>query len=322
MKHFSHILAVLVATCHLSSVQAADKFKLTALYPNAEVFKTLDKDIAAIELIDGTIEYRIDSADEGEGEGYWPTSTQEIQADLSRVIYDHEGSETSLSVFRNIKAELEKKDFDVLYSCARSECGDVAGWRLYLSRYIEGLEQGQYYLLAEHPRKNGGTWHIAIYINEFTGRARTLVDISSTFEVAYDRFAIDQSKLGVRLQEGEAVALHHGLFAIDSAKIRTQFTDELEIIAQSLKDDKAANIEIRGYADKTGSDQHNLELSQQRAEAVRQHLISEFGISEARLSALGLGAVEQIDGITTAQQLRRVELVKVSTTTTAGTEEM
>ena len=46
---------------------------------------------------------------------------------------------------------------------------------------------------------------------------------------------------------------------------------------------------IVGHTDATGSRERNLKLSQERADAIREALIKPFGISPARIEAVGLG---------------------------------
>jgi Outer membrane protein and related peptidoglycan-associated (lipo)proteins len=67
---------------------------------------------------------------------------------------------------------------------------------------------------------------------------------------------------------------------------------------------------IVGYTDNTGSYETNMRLSQQRADAVRNYLISQ-GVSSARLQAIGKGWNDPIATNATAAgraQNRRVEM--------------
>jgi outer membrane protein OmpA-like peptidoglycan-associated protein len=71
------------------------------------------------------------------------------------------------------------------------------------------------------------------------------------------------------------------------------------------------NLAIEGYTDTTGSADFNLKLSQQRADAVRQFLISQ-GLSANAITSKGLGDADPAADNDTAagrQQNRRVEIV-------------
>jgi outer membrane protein OmpA-like peptidoglycan-associated protein len=68
---------------------------------------------------------------------------------------------------------------------------------------------------------------------------------------------------------------------------------------------------VEGYADSRGSDAHNLELSQRRAEAVRSYMVQK-GYPSDRVSAKGMGEVRPIADNTTSEgraNNRRVEIV-------------
>jgi outer membrane protein OmpA-like peptidoglycan-associated protein len=70
-------------------------------------------------------------------------------------------------------------------------------------------------------------------------------------------------------------------------------------------------LQLEGHTDAVGSDDYNLKLSQQRADAVRDFLV-EQGVSLANISAVGLGKdspVASNDSAAGRQQNRRVELV-------------
>jgi outer membrane protein OmpA-like peptidoglycan-associated protein len=71
-------------------------------------------------------------------------------------------------------------------------------------------------------------------------------------------------------------------------------------------------ITIEGHTDSTASSQHNQELSERRANAVRRHL-ENAAIAATRLNAVGYGATRPVAANETAlgrAQNRRVELVK------------
>ncbi|MCX7079662.1 MAG: OmpA family protein [Pseudomonas sp.] len=77
-------------------------------------------------------------------------------------------------------------------------------------------------------------------------------------------------------------------FATDSANIAPGFYQPLNNLAGSLKEFNQNQIEIVGYTDSTGSRQHNMDLSQRRAQSVATYLTSQ-GVGGANLSARGAG---------------------------------
>ena len=99
-------------------------------------------------------------------------------------------------------------------------------------------------------------------------------------------------------------------FATDSSAIASSFNSPLNNLANSLKQFNQSNIEIIGYTDSTGSRQHNMDLSQQRAQSVATYLTSQ-GVDQAHLSVRGAGPDQPIASNADANgraQNRRVEV--------------
>lgn len=89
---------------------------------------------------------------------------------------------------------------------------------------------------------------------------------------------------------GEAVVLKGVQFETDSARLTEKSKEILNGVAATLTAPDAASVtvEIDGHTDSRASEAYNLMLSQQRAESVRQYLISK-GVPAKRLLAKGYG---------------------------------
>ncbi|GFM89116.1 OmpA family lipoprotein [Pseudomonas cichorii] len=99
-------------------------------------------------------------------------------------------------------------------------------------------------------------------------------------------------------------------FATDSSSIASSFYSPLNNLAGSLKQYSQSNIEIVGYTDSTGSRQHNMDLSLQRAQSVSTYLTSQ-GVDATRLSVRGAGPDQPIASnadVNGRAQNRRVEV--------------
>ena len=100
-------------------------------------------------------------------------------------------------------------------------------------------------------------------------------------------------------------------FAFDQATILEKSFDELDEVAQALKDAPRLTMRIEGHTDSTGSPEHNDQLSQARATAVRQFLIKQ-GVDESRLTAKGFGSKVPLETNATTEgreKNRRVEFL-------------
>jgi OmpA-OmpF porin, OOP family len=81
----------------------------------------------------------------------------------------------------------------------------------------------------------------------------------------------------------------HGEFDIDRALIRPEYQDEIARVGDFMKKYPTTTAVIEGHTDNVGSEEHNMELSQRRAEAVVKYLVENLGIEASRLQAKGYG---------------------------------
>ena len=110
------------------------------------------------------------------------------------------------------------------------------------------------------------------------------------------------------------VDLYGIYFDTDQTFVKPVSATTLAEVASLLKADPALRLEIAGHTDNSGSKDHNLTLSQARAEAVVSALAGQYGIDAARLTAKGYGDSKPVAGNDTAANMaknRRVELRKM-----------
>lgn len=101
------------------------------------------------------------------------------------------------------------------------------------------------------------------------------------------------------------------LFDTGSATLKPGADEALNRVAQFLQAQPNVKLRIEGHTDSRGSDSYNEALSQRRADAVAQALVSR-GIDSARLQSVGRGMELPIatnDTPAGRQQNRRVELI-------------
>lgn len=104
------------------------------------------------------------------------------------------------------------------------------------------------------------------------------------------------------------------LFDVNSDAIQASSYGVLKEIATVLKENPGVNINIVGHTDSDGDENANLNLSQNRALAVKNMLSSEFKIDAARMETDGKGESEPSDSNKTnigKANNRRVEFIKL-----------
>jgi OOP family OmpA-OmpF porin len=110
--------------------------------------------------------------------------------------------------------------------------------------------------------------------------------------------------------KAKAISLSGILFHHDSAELRDQSTAVLDATADTLMSNPGVHVEIAGHTDGQGDAAYNQGLSQRRADAVKDYLVSR-GVNASRLSASGYGETQPVADNNTAEgraQNRRVEL--------------
>ncbi len=124
---------------------------------------------------------------------------------------------------------------------------------------------------------------------------------------------IQYIKLAEKLTKKKRIVLQGINFDPGKAVIKPMYYPILDRVAEVLKENPNVKVEIQGHTDSVGPEDYNLRLSQARAEAVRQYLISK-GISPDRLIAKGYGEMMPIADNRTREgraKNRRIEFVVI-----------
>lgn len=106
------------------------------------------------------------------------------------------------------------------------------------------------------------------------------------------------------------VVLQDVNFEFDSAQLTANAQQILNDVADKLQANENVNVRLEGHTDSVGDDAYNKDLSQRRADSVKEYLTSR-GISESRMQATGYGEEQPVAGNNTQQgraENRRVEL--------------
>lgn len=141
-------------------------------------------------------------------------------------------------------------------------------------------------------------------------------DYSEGKTMAFKNFKLaaggDQNLIGKAFTDGKYIS--HGInFDVNKATIKPASMGEINAIAKILKENTSLKLEIGGHTDADGDDASNLKLSEARANAVKNQLVS-MGIEASRLTTKGYGETKPIASNTTFEgkaENRRVEFVKM-----------
>jgi len=117
-------------------------------------------------------------------------------------------------------------------------------------------------------------------------------------------------QLSIQIQQAKTVTLDNVHFATGKATLTNSSFKELNELVEFMKLKEELKIELAGHTDNVGNEESNMNLSQQRANAVKKYLISK-GVNGKRILAKGYGETSPVANNSTPegrQNNRRTEV--------------
>lgn len=128
-------------------------------------------------------------------------------------------------------------------------------------------------------------------------------------------YAVDENGCPIPVEEVARVELVVN-FDFDRSEVKAEYFDEIEEVAEFMRQYEDTVVELEGHTDSRGTEQYNQGLSERRANAVRQVMIDRFDISPGRITATGYGEGQPIASNSTdagRAENRRVITVVIKT---------
>ncbi len=256
----------------------------------------------------------------------YPQTTSETKESLEgkviRISYANPEERSSLEVFRNYEIELEKAGFAILYTCKNKECGGRAMSNAMVPNKMYptfgDLYPDQRYLTAKLAHDDGDIY-LGLYVaykptgGKTANKAYTQLDIVEIAPMQESMVKVDADAMAEQIFDTGSISIYGIYFDFDKADIKPESEPTIKEIASLLENNPELKIYIVGHTDNKGSVDYNLDLSQNRAEAVVTELTDSHGIDPGRVSAKGVGLYAPVASNKTEEgraKNRRVELVE------------
>jgi len=163
-----------------------------------------------------------------------------------------------------------------------------------------------------------GEYSIALPAGKFysyLGKADSYLPVSENVDTREitESTVIEKDLYMVPIEVGQTIRLNNIFFDTAKSILRPESNDELNNVVGILHDNPKMEIAISGHTDNVGGDEYNMKLSDDRANAVRNYLVSK-GVVGSRITAKGYGKTKPIADNTSdagRQTNRRVEFTIV-----------
>ncbi len=150
--------------------------------------------------------------------------------------------------------------------------------------------------------------YVLFIIDKYAGATNLISELT----LVKDEIVKPQEVLAQKKEiEPAAIKFDKIYFSTESDKIDANYMKEIIQAGQFLNENRGFYLTITGYSDNTGSDNHNIKLSQKRAEAIMNILIQKFGLTKERIKTNGMGKADPLNSNSSEKDRamnRRVEM--------------
>jgi outer membrane protein OmpA-like peptidoglycan-associated protein len=229
--------------------------------------------------------------------------TEKVEGKVTRIDYRDPDNRSSLERMRNYEDAFKKAGFEIKFSCNKEECGPE------IQIETIGYYPPERYLTAIQKRKEGNVW-IGVFVAEGPWTKIRVVE-EKPMETGMVNVTADILKANI-LKDGH-MAVYGIYFDTGKSDIKPESAETLKEIATLLQKNPSLQIYVVGHTDNVGNLKDNIELSQKRAEAVVNELITKYKVSSTSLQAQGVGPLAPVATNDTKEGRelnRRVEIVK------------
>ena len=237
---------------------------------------------------------------------------------VTRIHYEAPEGRSEYEVHQNYKLALQDAGFDIIYECMHddAQCFEIVQSDAPLG-YDNVYRRGnhRHYSLARLANPAGDIY-VAVHTARRHGENRSMLIIleEQPMETGMVDVSVDAATMASDLADAGRVMIYGIHFDTGQADIKPESESTLTEIAELLNNNPDINLGVVGHTDAVGGLDANMDLSERRAAAVVEYLVSEYDISDERLSPHGVAflAPEATNETEEGRAMnRRVELIRM-----------
>lgn len=248
------------------------------------------------------------------------TQSVVVEGEVTQLVYSIPKGRSPLEVMRNYENELKGSGYKTLFTGAKGDLGNIpqaAGWEAPTYSI-----DSQRVLTAQLPRSQG-TVHVVLYaisayhdepswkVEKDQTLLFTHVVVQKPMENKLSKLMADE--MANAISEAGSVALYGIYFDTNKDEVKPESESMLQEMAKLFKIQPALKLLVVGHTDNVGTFASNMDLSQRRAQAVVNSLVSKHGVAKERLTPIGVSSAAPVAPNKTdggRAKNRRVELVE------------
>ena len=230
--------------------------------------------------------------------------SQILEGKITRIEYTNPAGRSPLEIYRNYESALKGAGFEPVFVCKADACG-IASFHMTPDWADLWYGAGHYQFSGKLSRAEGD-----LYVSLHVSTDQTNLDLIETKPM--EGGLVVAATLKSEIGKSGHVALYGIHFDTGKAEVKPDSAATMQEIVKMLKLDPNLKLYVVGHTDNVGGLAANVDLSKRRATAVVQALVSQYGVSAARLDAFGAGPYAPVASNDTEASRalnRRVELV-------------
>ena len=286
-------------------------------YEGAEIIAYYEQDYVPYVLGTGLQERK-----EFRGHGRYFSSYIDLEGKLTRIQYQVSVEEGIFKVFKNYENALKEANYQILFTTSEKE----SSWPFW-NEEVYHLEWGINALRGEGFKKpfgrygfrfltakgtyKGNNVYFAIFINKDNDDIIITQDVIEVNPM--ESGLVTAKKIEENIKLNGFVSIYGIHFDTDKWNIKEKSKPALEEIASFLKNHQESKYYVIGHTDNVGNLSYNMNLSEKRAIAVMNELITKYGVNKEQLNAYGVGSLSPVRSNSTEAgkaRNRRVEIVE------------